>query len=157
MLLGKLVSSGLQFVLCILVVFPVIALSLLSGGVTGAEVLRQCLNLLTIVFLGISVGLFGSVVCREVKASTGLGFFVMLFIVLTPACAMIAILSAMSGFSPPPILGVLLGMAFLAITALEEEVQRETIWLYLWNIGGVDCVWGGLGAGEESQSGQNSL
>lgn len=91
------------------------------------------------------------------EASTGLGFFVMLFIVLTPACAMIAILSAMSGFSPPPILGVLLGTDFLAITALEEEVQRETIWLYLWNIGGVDCVWGGLGAGEESQSGQNSL
>ena len=109
-MLGKLVSSGLQFVLCLLAVFPVIALFLLRGGVTGAEVLRPCLNLLTIVFLGISVGLFGSVVCREVKAPTSLGFFVMLFIVLAPACAMIAILSAMGGFSPPPILGVLLGL-----------------------------------------------
>lgn len=136
-LLGKLVSSGLQFAWCLLAVFPVIALSLLSGGVTGAEVLRQCWNLLAIVFLGMSVGLFGSVVCREAKSSAGLSFFLMLFIVLAPACAMIAILSAMGGFSPPPILGVLLGPAFLAITALEREIQRETIWLYLWNIGGV--------------------
>ncbi len=163
-LLGKLISSGLQFVLCLLAVFPVIALSLLSGGVTRAEVLWQCLNLLAVVFLGMIISLFGSVVCREAKASAGLGFFIMLFIVLASACAIIAILSAMSGFSPPQILGVLLGPASLAITALEEEVQRgddlvvfvecrgggggggacwSWAWCFCW---GVDCVFLGRGA-----------
>lgn len=136
-LLGKLASSGLQFALCLLAVFPVMALSLLSGGVTGAEVLRQCGNLLAVVFLGMGVGLFGSALCREAKASAGLGFFLMLLIVLAPACAGVAVVSAVGGFSPPPILGVLLGPAFLAITALEEEVRRQTIWLYVWNVGGV--------------------
>ena len=136
-LLGKLASSGLQFALCLLAVFPVMALSLLSGGVTGAEVLRQCGNLLAVVFLGMGVGLLGSALCREAKASAGLGFFLMLLVVLAPSCAGIAVVSAMGGFSPSPILGVLLGPAFLAITALEEEVRRQTIWLYVWNVGGV--------------------
>ena len=136
-LLGKLASSGLQFALCLLSVFPVIALSLLSGGVTGAEVLRQCGNLLAVVFLGMGVGLFGSALCREAKAAAGLGFFLMLLIVLTPACVVIAIVGTMKGFSPPPIIGVLLGPAFLAITASEEVVRQETIWWHVWNVGGV--------------------
>ena len=67
---GKFVSRALPLVLCLAAIVPVIYFSLLSGGVTWEEVLRLILNVGASMLLGVSIGLFWSVVCRDPLVST---------------------------------------------------------------------------------------
>ena len=67
---GKFVSGALPLVLCLAAIVPVIYFSLLSGGVTWEEVLRLILNVGASMLLGVSIGLFWSVVCRDPMVST---------------------------------------------------------------------------------------
>ena len=67
---GKFVSGALPLVLCLAAIVPVIYFSLFSGGVTWEEVLRLILNVGASMLLGVSIGLFWSVVCRDPLVST---------------------------------------------------------------------------------------
>jgi len=69
-LFGKLITGVTQFLLCLFAITPFLAIPLLSGGVTWADVLRCCLAIWAMTFLGLSVGLFWSVVFREIKNSS---------------------------------------------------------------------------------------
>jgi ABC-type transport system involved in multi-copper enzyme maturation permease subunit len=60
LLLGKFASSGLACLLGLVALLPVLALPLLSGGVSGGEAARTAAVLLNTLFLALSVGLWAS-------------------------------------------------------------------------------------------------
>ena len=72
-LLGKLCSSSIQYLLCLLAVMPIITLPILMGGITFTDVTYQCLNILTVTLLGMATGFLASACCREVRTSSSLG------------------------------------------------------------------------------------
>jgi len=59
-LLGKFASSGLAGLAGLAAFLPVLALPILSGGVTGGEAVRNALALFDALFLALSVGLWAS-------------------------------------------------------------------------------------------------
>jgi ABC-type transport system involved in multi-copper enzyme maturation permease subunit len=70
--LGKFMAVSLNAFYGLLAVFPVLALSLLSGGVTGWEFWRTCLALLNLLFFSVTVGMLVSSFCRSFyRAMTG--------------------------------------------------------------------------------------
>ena len=69
-LMGKLTTGVLQYLLSLFAVTPFLALPILSGGVTWGDILRCCLSIWTITFLGLSIGLFWTVLCRHFRNSS---------------------------------------------------------------------------------------
>jgi ribosomal protein L40E len=59
-LLGKFASSGLASLAALVAFLPVLALPILSGGVTGGEAVRNAVALFDTLFLALSVGLWAS-------------------------------------------------------------------------------------------------
>lgn len=68
---GKLVSSSLVSFYAIIGIFPVVAVSLLLGGVTAVEFWLAALALLNIFFFSHATGLFMSAVCSKRSSATG--------------------------------------------------------------------------------------
>ena len=83
-LFGKLITGVTQFLLCLFAITPFLAIPLLSGGVTWADVLRCCLAIWAMTFLGLSVGLFWSVVFREITNSSSATSITLLGLHLIP-------------------------------------------------------------------------
>lgn len=65
--LGKLAATSLHSVYGLLAVFPMLALPVLMGGVTGAALGRVVLVLVVTVFLSLSLGIFVSALSREAR------------------------------------------------------------------------------------------
>jgi ABC-type transport system involved in cytochrome c biogenesis permease component len=63
---GKLISLGLQSFYGLLAGFPILALPLLAGGVTGLEFWRSVLVVCNTLFLSLAIGLLVSSMSREV-------------------------------------------------------------------------------------------
>ena len=68
-ILGKLLSTSLRAVYALLAIMPVLATTLLMGGVTGAHFARACLALLCAMSLSLSIGLFISTISSEPQRS----------------------------------------------------------------------------------------
>jgi ABC-type transport system involved in cytochrome c biogenesis permease component len=77
--LGKLMSHSLQAFYGLLAMMPILALPLLSGGVTGWEFWKTMLVICNTLFLSLAVGMFVSCISREVLKAMN-GAFVMLLI-----------------------------------------------------------------------------
>lgn len=75
--LGKLFSTSLNAFYGLLAVFPVLGISLVVGGVTGAEFWRVVMSLVFTLLLSLSVGMACSAVCREARQSMSYTFGVM--------------------------------------------------------------------------------
>lgn len=83
--LGKLMSSSLQAIYGLLAAFPILALPLLMGGVTGAEFGRSLLVICNTLFLSLAVGMIVSSLSREaIKAMNGVLFLTLAFLLLLP-------------------------------------------------------------------------
>jgi hypothetical protein len=89
--LGKFAALGLHSMYGMLALFPVLALPLLSGGVTGREFWCVCLALFNLLFVSLSAGMVVSAGCRDAGRA-----FVITFILLLcllgglPLAAMLA-------------------------------------------------------------------
>ena len=83
-LFGKLFTCISQYLLCLAAILPVLALPLLGGGVEGSAVVRHFIGILAVSLLGMSVGLFASVLFRRAGASASLSFATMLLLFLVP-------------------------------------------------------------------------
>jgi len=84
--LGKLAAHSLNAFFGLLAVFPVLALPLLMGGVTGLEFSRLLLVLGTTLFFSLSLGLAVSAVSGDPKAALGWALILMAFVAgLLPA------------------------------------------------------------------------
>lgn len=65
--LGKLAATSLNSIYALLTIFPVMALSLLLGGVTAAEFARHVLVMVTTLYLSLTLGLLASALSREAQ------------------------------------------------------------------------------------------
>src|ERR1043166_9398955 len=83
--LGKLAASSLNAFYSMLAIFPVLAISLLLGGVTAGEFWRAVLTAVNLIFFSLGVGMFGSSICRdERKALSASLLIVILLWLATP-------------------------------------------------------------------------
>src|SRR5438874_487684 len=73
--LGKLLATSLQSFYGLLAIFPILALPLMMGGVTGPEFWRVILVLVVTMFLSLNLGLFVSALAREARQAMGAAFF----------------------------------------------------------------------------------
>ena len=110
---GKLAAYGLRSAYGVIAMLPMIALSLLLGGVTFTEFLCGCLLLLNSLFFSLSLGLMCSTLCKKQNVSLGTasavmsgmmvgGFFVRMLLDwfgIHPADVVVHLLSPMVAFS----------------------------------------------------------
>ena len=98
-LFGKLMTGVTHFLLCLFAITPFLAIPLLSGGVTWADVLRCCLAIWAMTFLGLSVGLFWTVVFRELKNSSTATVITLLGVHLIPSLPLLPLLILLELFN----------------------------------------------------------
>ncbi|MGZ4971756.1 MAG: ABC transporter permease subunit, partial [Limisphaerales bacterium] len=102
-LFGKLAGSSLNAFFGLLAVFPVLALPILVGGVTGSEFARLLLVFAVAAFFSLSMGLLASVVSHEAKdALTAAVTAMFIFSVLMPALWWLIALATQRGTGMPP-------------------------------------------------------
>ena len=83
--LGKLMAMSLRTFYALLAIFPIVGITLLMGGVTGAEFWQRMLVLVNTLFFSLAAGMFVSSISRESqKALGGTLFLILLFVVGLP-------------------------------------------------------------------------
>ena len=85
--LGKLVAGSLGAIYGMLAVLPILAVSILFGGVTYVEFGRVALTALNILFLALSIGMFSSSVCRDERRAAVMSVLLIVFLTAFPAIA----------------------------------------------------------------------
>src|ERR1041384_1569798 len=75
---GKLAASSLNAFYSMLAIFPVLAISLLLGGVTAGEFWRSVLTSVNLIFFSLGAGIFASAICRDERKALGLGLLIIL-------------------------------------------------------------------------------
>src|SRR6266853_4524332 len=109
--LGKFVAMLLQALYGLLALLPIIAISLLLGGVTGGELWRRALALINGLFVSLAAGIWVSALVRDSQAAIGRVFgLIFLLVVALPSVAaagslplvspIIRLLNLVSPFSP---------------------------------------------------------
>jgi ABC-type transport system involved in multi-copper enzyme maturation permease subunit len=125
--LGKFISNSLQASYGLLAAFPVIALCLMMGGVSGAEFWRMVLIVCNTLFFSLNAGLLISSISREaVKAMNGTLLVCVTFVLGLPLADLVNADWEMANFSP------LLSAAspgYLFVTA--GPVVAKDFWLFL--------------------------
>ncbi len=77
---GKLVANSLNTFYGLLSAFPVLAISLLLGGVTSTEFWRVSLVTINLLFLSLSAGMFASAIARDERKGMSLAFLILLVV-----------------------------------------------------------------------------
>ncbi len=91
---GKLLATSLHSFLALLAVFPILAISLLLGGVTGAEFWKTNLALLSTLLFSLMTGLLASALSQAASQAIGRTLLILgLFCILDPALDAIASVS----------------------------------------------------------------
>jgi hypothetical protein len=114
-LLGKLGSIGLTSACVLLAFLPMLMLPLLSGGVSGGEVVRKGLGLLTALGFALAAGLFASACQRERMKAVWLAIGIVGTVALAPFLA--GIVLGHSSISTVPPIPVRLSPVVLLISA----------------------------------------
>jgi ABC-type transport system involved in multi-copper enzyme maturation permease subunit len=99
--LGKLAATSVTGLYALLAVFPVLAVPLLTGGMTSSEVGRMLVVLTNTFFFSIAIGIFASAVSREYRTAMATNFLLWLAIVAAPVAVGIGLDMARHRFIPP--------------------------------------------------------
>ena len=78
---GKLLATSLRGFYGLLAVLPILAVTLLMGGVTGAQFWKTSLALLNALFCSLAVGLFVSAISRDSQKALGATLFLLLLLI----------------------------------------------------------------------------
>lgn len=78
--LGKLVANSLRGSSAILAVIPILAMSLILGGITGAQFWKSALALLSALWMSLSAGLFASALSRDSQKALALTILLLLLL-----------------------------------------------------------------------------
>jgi len=99
--LGKLLATSLRGFYALLAVFPILAITLLMGGVTGAQFWKTALALVNALFLSLVAGLFVSAISRDSQKALA-GTLLLLALLAGGGPAVDATIDAIQprGFSP---------------------------------------------------------
>jgi len=113
--LGKLLSTSLRSFYALLAVFPVIAVTLMMGGVAGGQFWKTMLALVNAMLLSLAGGLFVSSISRDSQKALGAAFLLLvLFAGGGPALDGTMAAVQQRNFNP---IGSLSSPAFLFVTA----------------------------------------
>jgi ABC-type transport system involved in multi-copper enzyme maturation permease subunit len=82
--LGKLTASSVRAVFGLLATFPILALPLVMGGVTGGEFWRTVLALVNALVFSLAAGMFVSSVSREARRAQSATFVLVLLVNVAP-------------------------------------------------------------------------
>jgi len=121
--LGKFMAVSLNAFYGLLALFPVLALSLLAGGVTGWEFWRTCLALLNLLFFSVTAAMLVSSFCRSAyRAMTGSIILLVAWLTLTKLTSAMRLydVSNISPFEP-----------FLMASEVEYFRQARVFWISL--------------------------
>jgi hypothetical protein len=130
-LLGKLAGAALNAAYSVLAVLPVLSLLLLFGGVTGGELLRIGVALLSGLALSLACGTWASTRSRDGMMAILLAFGLLLLICLAPVVLDLALLPG-AAFQAMPTTS-LAGLASPAISlALVSDVASRTAGERFW-------------------------
>jgi hypothetical protein len=112
---GKLLATSLRGFFALLAVLPILAITLLMGGVTGVQFWQTALALVNALFCSLAAGIFVSAVSRDPqKALAGTLFLLLLWLAGGPLAD--GILAAVKWRSPKPIFS--LSSPFYVFTAV---------------------------------------
>ena len=92
--LGKLLATSLRGFYALLALFPILAVTLLMGGVTGAQFWKTALALVNALFFSLAAGMFISAISRESQKALG-GTLILLLLFVAGGPALDAILDAL--------------------------------------------------------------
>ena len=100
--LGKLVATSLGGFYGLMTVFPVLAMTLLLGGISSGEFWRMVLVLVNTFLFSLAVGVMSSALSRDYRRAMAANFFLLLCLAaIPPACAsMVAVYTATNRFLP---------------------------------------------------------
>jgi ABC-type Na+ efflux pump permease subunit len=88
---GKLAASSLNGVYGLLAILPIMAISILLGGISHGEFTRVALVSLNLLFFSLSAGIFASALCRDERQSMGLSFLVLFLLSATTPVVWVSI------------------------------------------------------------------
>jgi len=112
---GKLLATSLRGFYALVAVFPILAITLLLGGVTGAQFWKTSLALVNALFVSLTAGLFVSAISRHAQKAMGATLFLLvLWVGAGPASD--AIFAALRQRTFDPVLS-LSSPAYLFMTA----------------------------------------
>lgn len=99
--LGKLLATSLRGFYALLAVFPILAVTLLMGGVTGAQFWKTSLALVNALFISLSAGLFVSAISRDSQKALAAALLLLLLLVASgPVCDAVFAAFAQHPFNP---------------------------------------------------------
>lgn len=101
--LGKLAATSLGGFYGLMTVFPVLAMTLLLGGISNGEFWRMVLVLINTFLFSLAVGVMSSSLSRDYRRAMAANFFLLLCLAaIPPACAsMIAAYTSLNRFPAP--------------------------------------------------------
>lgn len=140
---GKLLATSLQGFYALLAVFPILAVTLLMGGVTGAAFWKTSLALVNALFISLATGLFISTVSREAqKALAATLLLLLLLVVGGPVCD-----AAFAAFAKQPFNPILSLSSPGYVFFIADAWGRTPYWMALlvnqllgWVLLGLACV-----------------
>ena len=119
---GKMAATSLSAFYGMLAVFPVMAISLLAGGVAGGEFWRVSITAINNVFFSLSVGMFCSAISRDERKSMMAAFgLLLLFCMLLPLTG--ALIADARNIIPNPLFFVA-SPAFTCYMAFDETARQ---------------------------------
>jgi ABC-type transport system involved in multi-copper enzyme maturation permease subunit len=130
--LGKLAATSFTGLYALLAVFPVLAVPLLTGGMTNGEVERMVIVLTNTFFFSISIGIFASAISREYRAAMATNFFLWLIFVGAPAACAIGLKITRSRFYCEPLFYSCPIYSFILTTDTNYTAQPDDFW---WSVG----------------------
>ncbi|HTL16191.1 MAG TPA: ABC transporter permease subunit [Patescibacteria group bacterium] len=113
--LGKLLATSLRGLYALLAVFPILAITLLMGGVTGAHFWKTALALINALFFSLTTGLFVSAISRDSQKALA-ATLVLLVVLIAGGPVSDAIFSEVNQRSFTPVLS-LSSPGFLFVSA----------------------------------------
>src|SRR5260221_10716681 len=98
---GKLLATSLRGLFALLALLPILAITLLMGGVTGAQFWKTALSLVNALFFSLSVGLFVSTISHDSQKAMAATFVLLcLFVAAGPIIDAIYAKVHKTGFVP---------------------------------------------------------
>ena len=140
--LGKLLATSLKGASALLAVFPILAITLLLGGVTGVEFWKAVLALVNALIVSLTAGLFVSAISRDSQKALMGTLLLLLLLVGAGPLADSAISSALSRNFIPQLSLTSPGYLFLVSTGWQATFWPSLLvnQLVAWSLLGLACV-----------------
>ena len=140
--LGKLLATSLKGASALLAVFPILAITLLLGGVTGVEFWKAVLALVNALIVSLTAGLFVSAISRDSQKALMGTLLLLLLLVGAGPLADSAISSALSRNFIPQLSLTSPGYLFLVSTGWQPMFWPSLLFnqLVAWTLLGLACV-----------------